>query len=151
MVFGGANAINLDTKGRLAMPRRYRDELQSQCEGKLIVTVDRARCLLIYPQPEWDRVANKLADLPSLEEQARNLQRMMLGYATDCTMDNHGRILLTPPLRDFAGLDKRVMLVGQGTKFELWDERTWNELCEQWVAVGEKGGPLSVELGSLTL
>lgn len=150
-MFRGANAINLDTKGRLAMPRRYRDELQSQCEGKLIVTVDRARCLLVYPLPEWEQLEHKLTALPNLEEQPRNLQRMMLGYATDCAMDGNGRILLTPPLREFAGLDKRVMLIGQGTKFELWDERTWNERCEQWLAVGEKGGPLSVELESLSL
>lgn len=150
-MFRGVNALNLDTKGRMAMPARYREQLLSQCQGQLIVTIDRDRCLLVYPQPEWEQLERKLVGLPNLEGQNRRLQRLMIGYATECGMDGNGRILLPPPLREFAGLEKRVMLIGQGIKFELWDERTWNDRCEEWLAVGEKEGPLSVELESLSL
>jgi len=150
-VFRGVNALNLDTKGRMAMPARYREQLLLQCQGQLIVTIDRDRCLLVYPQPEWELLERKLVDLPNLQGQNRRLQRLMIGYATECGMDGNGRILLPPPLREFAGLEKRVMLIGQGIKFELWDERTWNDRCEEWLAVGEKEGPLSVELESLSL
>lgn len=150
-MFRGVNALNLDTKGRMAMPARYREQLLLQCQGQLIVTIDRDRCLLVYPQPEWELLERKLVDLPNLQGQNRRLQRLMIGYATECGMDGNGRILLPPPLREFAGLEKRVMLIGQGIKFELWDERTWNDRCEEWLAVGEKEGPLSVELESLSL
>jgi len=150
-LFRGVNALNLDTKGRMAMPARYRESLQSQCDSQLIVTVDRDRCLLVYPQPEWEQLERKLASLPNLDVQTRRLQRLLIGYATECGMDGNGRILLPPPLREFAALEKRVMLIGQGNKFELWDERTWNERCEEWLAAGEKEGPLSVELESLSL
>lgn len=150
-MFRGVNALNLDTKGRMAMPARYREQLQAQCASQLIVTVDRDRCLLVYPQPEWEQIERKLAGLPNLDIQTRRLQRLLIGYATECGMDGNGRILLPPPLREFAALEKRVVLIGQGNKFELWDERTWNERCEEWLAVGEHEGPLSVELESLSL
>ena len=150
-MFRGVNALNLDTKGRMAMPARYREALQSQCDSQLIVTVDRDRCLLVYPQSEWEQIERKLASLPNLDVQTRRLQRLLIGYATECGMDGNGRILLPPPLREFAALEKRVVLIGQGNKFELWNERTWNERCEEWLAVGEDDGPLSVELESLSL
>lgn len=150
-MFRGVNALNLDTKGRMAMPARYRESLQSQCDGQLIVTVDRDRCLLVYPQPEWEQIERKLSSLPNLGGQTRRLQRLLIGYASECGMDGNGRILLPPPLREFAALEKRVMLIGQGNKFELWDEHTWNERCEEWLAVGEEDGQLSVELESLSL
>ncbi len=143
--------MNLDAKGRMAMPSRYRDQLQSQCEGQLIVTVDRDRCLLVYPQSEWEIIEQKLSDLPNMEPQARQLQRLLIGYATECGMDGNGRILLPPLLREFAALEKRVVLIGQGNKFELWDEGTWNARCDEWLAVGENKGPLSVELETLSL
>lgn len=150
-MFRGVNALNLDAKGRMAMPARYREQLQSQCDGQLIVTVDRDRCLLVYPQSEWEIIERKLSGLPNLDPQTRQLQRLLIGYATECGMDGNGRILLTPPLREFAELEKRVVLVGQGNKFELWNEGTWNVRCEEWLAVGEDKGPLSVELETLSL
>lgn len=150
-LFRGVNALNLDTKGRMAMPSRYRDRLHEQCDGQLIVTVDRDRCLLVYPQSEWEVIERKLATLPNLDVQTRRLQRLLIGYATECAMDGNGRILLPPPLREFAALDKRVVLIGQGNKFELWNEQTWNDCCEEWLAVDESVRPLSVELESLSL
>jgi len=150
-LFRGINAINLDAKGRLAVPSKYRDRLREHCEGQLIVTVDRDRCLLIYPLPEWEVIERKLASLPNLDAQTRRLQRLLIGYATECVMDGHSRILLPPPLREFAALEKRIVVIGQGEKFELWDEQQWNNRCTEWLAVDDAASTLSVELESLTL
>lgn len=151
-MFRGINALNLDVKGRIAMPTRYHDQLRLQCDGQLIVTVDRDRCLLIYPLDVWEVIEQKLSAVPNVgRPEVRNLQRLTIGHATECGMDKSGRILVPPPLREFAELEKRVKLIGQGNKFELWNETTWNDRCEQWLAVGQDGGPLSVELETLSL
>jgi MraZ protein len=150
-VFRGINALNLDVKGRVAMPTRHHDQIKQQCDGQLIVTVDRDRCLLVYPQNEWELIEQKLSALPNLAPQARSLQRLLIGHATECSMDKSGRVLITPPLREFAALDKRVVLIGQGNKFELWDEAVWNTRCESWLAAGQDEGPLSTELETLSL
>lgn len=133
----------------MAMPAKYRDRLQDLCGGQLVITVDRDdRCLLVYPLPEWEEIERKLAKLPSLNKQARRLQRLLIGHATECELDSAGRILLPPKLREYAGLDKQVMLLGQVNKFELWDEQVWNAIWSN-EEVGEEG--LSVELESLSL
>jgi MraZ protein len=137
-MFRGATKVTLDEKGRMVMPNRYRDALVEQCQGKLIVTVDIAKCLAIYPLPAWEQTENKLMSLPSLNETARMLQRLMVGYATDLELDGHGRILLPPELRGWAQLTRLGMLIGQGNRFELWDEAKWNEQSEAWL--GKEGG-----------
>src|SRR5690242_5309277 len=119
-MFRGVTQLSLDAKGRLAIPARYRSELMSTCSGHLIVTVDPSKCLLIYPQPAWEPIEQKLNNLSSFDSKTRNLQRLLVGNASDVEMDAAGRILLPPPLRLFAGLSKDVVLVGQGAKFELW-------------------------------
>ncbi len=151
-VFRGVNVLNLDAKGRLTMPARYREALQAQSGGRLVVTVDRDHCLLIYPLGEWEEIERKLVRLPSFNRQARSLQRLLIGHATECEMDGNGRILLTPPLRSFAGLDKRVVLIGQGNKLELWDEQAWNSQCDDWLEAGALDeAELPAELESLSL
>ncbi len=131
------------------MPAKYRDRLQDLCGGQLVITVDRDdRCLLVYPLPEWEEIERKLAKLPSLNKQARRLQRLLIGHATECELDSAGRILLPPKLREYAGLDKQVMLLGQVNKFELWDEQAWSAIWSGEEA-GEEG--LSMELESLSL
>ncbi|MEA3278836.1 MAG: division/cell wall cluster transcriptional repressor MraZ [Pseudomonadota bacterium] len=132
-MFRGVSILNLDVKGRLAIPARYRDRLQSCCASRLVVTVDSDRCLLIYPEPNWTEIERKLEGLPSFNPTARKLQRLYIGHAHDVDMDGQGRVLLPPELRRFASLDKRVALVGQGKKFELWDEESWNGRCEEWL------------------
>ncbi|MFQ5469771.1 MAG: division/cell wall cluster transcriptional repressor MraZ [Gammaproteobacteria bacterium] len=136
-MFRGVNALNLDAKGRMAIPTRYRERLNAYCEGHLIITVDRDRCLLLYPLPDWEVIERKLNSLPNLDKQTRRLQRLLVGHATECDMDGSSRILLPPPLREFAMLDKHVVLIGQGNKFELWDESTWNEKRDRWLASDE--------------
>ena len=148
-MFRGITQLSLDAKGRLAIPARYRGELMSFCTGRLIVTVDPSKCLLIYPQPAWEPIEQKLNNLSSFESKTRNLQRLLVGNACDVEMDAAGRILVSPPLRQFAGLSKDVVLVGQGTKFELWDETQWNLQIEN--ALAFKDGDMPPELDGFSL
>lgn len=149
-MFRGATKITLDAKGRLAIPTRYRERLAARCEGQLVATVDRDHCLLIYPLPDWEEIERKLVRLPSLHKLARQMQRIMVGYATEVDIDGHGRILLSRELREFAGLDRQAVLIGQGNKFELWDEERWNEKRDSWLS-SDGDGDLPPELESLSL
>ena len=151
-MFRGATKVTLDAKGRLAIPSRYRERITSRADGHLVATVDRDYCLLIYPFPDWEEIERKLVRLPALNPQARRLQRLMVGYATELDMDGHGRILLPRELREFAGLERAAMLIGQGNKFELWNDERWNARRDEWLASeqGEQTG-LPQELESLSL
>jgi len=134
------------------MPARYRERLLESCGGRLVVTVDRDHCLLVYPLPEWEIIEEKLIALPSLNKQARLLQRLIIGYATELEMDGQGRILLPTMLRDYAGLSKKAVLIGQGKKLEIWDEDIWNESQEEWLAaVQSDDGELPAALEDLSL
>jgi MraZ protein len=116
----------MDAKGRLAMPARQREPLLSQSAGQMVVTIDtQAACLVIYPLPEWERIEKDIQSLPNLKPAVKRFQRLVLGYATDLELDSNGRLLLPQSLRDHAQLDKRVVLVGQGNKMELWSEDLW--------------------------
>jgi MraZ protein len=150
-VFRGVNHLNLDAKGRLAVPSRYRERLAEACAGRLILTVDRDGCLLLYPQGEWERIEQNLMSRPNIDPNVRRLQRLLLGHATECEIDAQGRILLPTSLREFAALDKRAVLVGQGNKFEIWDEEAWVRQREAWVGDEGAGGDLSAALDSLSL
>ena len=148
-VFRGATKVNLDAKGRMAIPTRYRERLTSRCGGEIVVTVDKDHCLLIYPMPDWEELERKLVRLPSMNKVARNIVRIMVGYATEVDMDNNGRILVSRELRDFAGLDKSAMLIGQGNKFELWDEDSWIEKRDAWLA-DDSDGELPADLENIS-
>jgi len=142
-LFRGVNQLNLDAKGRLAIPTRYRERLRESCGSELVITVDPDRCLLIYPLPQWHEIERKLMKLPTFDKTSRQLQRLLVGHATEVDMDGQGRILLPPPLRLFAGLEKRVVMIGQGSKFELWDETHWTKQRDEWLD--------TVDLGQLEL
>ncbi|PXW85230.1 MraZ protein [Nitrosomonas sp. Nm84] len=148
-MFRGVTQLSLDAKGRLAMPARYRGGLMSFCEGRLIVTADPSKCLLIYPQPAWEPIEQKLNNLSSFDPRTRSLQRLLVGNASDVEMDAAGRILVSLPLRQFAGLSKEVVLVGQGAKFELWDEEQWNLQIENALAFKDGGMPPELDGFSL--
>lgn len=148
-MFRGIAQLSLDNKGRFAIPSRYRDSLVSFCAGRLIVTADPSKCLLIYPQPAWEPIEQKLINLSSFDHRTRSLQRLLVGNASDVEMDNAGRVLVSPPLRKFAGLTKNVVLVGQGAKFELWDEEQWDLQMEN--ALDFKDGDMSTELEGFSL
>lgn len=130
-MFRGISQLNLDVKGRLAVPARHRDALQERCAGHLVITADADRCLLIYPLPDWELIQQKLEGLSNLDPRVRELQRRLIGFAVDVDMDGAGRVLISPALREYAQLDKAVVLVGQGKKFELWNKETWEQMLLQ--------------------
>ncbi len=138
-VFRGATNISLDAKGRMAIPTRYRERLSARGDGQIVITVDKDHCLLIYPLPDWEALEEKLVKLPSMHKVARRIVRIMVGYATEVEMDANGRILVSKELRDFAGLEKQAVLIGQGNKFELWDEATWIEKRDAWLSEDDDG------------
>ena len=151
-MFRGANAISLDAKGRLTMPSRYRDEFMARCAGQLVVTIDVVDpCLSVYPLAEWELIEAKLRELPSLREENRRLQRLLIGNAVDLELDGAGRFLVPPRLRDYAHLDKRAVLVGQLNKFQLWDEETWDARSAEDLQAIKQPGALPEELRNLTL
>jgi MraZ protein len=149
MMFQGAAQLNLDSKSRLAIPSRYRDLLQEHCAGQLVLTADMDGCLLLYPQPEWRPLREKLMQLSAFNPRIRALQRFLVGHAEDVLMDAAGRVLVSSTLRNLAALDKRVMLVGQGNKFEIWDEARWQ--AQQEKMSGFTDGDLPPELEGFTL
>ncbi len=148
-MFQGAAQLNLDNKGRLAIPSRHRDMLLAHCAGQLVLTADADGCLLFYPQPEWQPIRDKLLKLSALNPRIRALQRRLIGYAEEVEMDAAGRVLISPALRSYATLDKRVMLIGQGNKFELWDEAKWT--AQQDAELSFVYGELPPELEGFTL
>ena len=152
-MFRGISAINLDNKGRMAIPARYRSFLEKEAKNQLIITIDTEQCcLLLYPLPEWEIIEKKLNALPSFDVAARRIQRLLLGHATEIEMDGSGRILLPPLLRDYAKLDKRLMLIGQGKKFEIWQEKEWQTKRDYWLSVQLKTNEqLPAELRLLSL
>ena len=133
IMFRGINAINIDGKGRLMVPTRYREAL-GQNRASLVVTIDTEEtCLLLSPADQWQVIEDNLQRLPSFNVAARRIQRLLIGHATDVEVDSNGRILLPPLLREYAQLEKRVVLIGQGNKFEIWNESLWQSKREQWL------------------
>ncbi|HSW69259.1 MAG TPA: division/cell wall cluster transcriptional repressor MraZ [Gammaproteobacteria bacterium] len=151
-MFRGVNGINIDVKGRIVVPTRYRERLQ-ESRSCIVLTIDtEEKCLLLYPLTAWEEIENKLAQLPSFNPAARRIQRLLIGHATEVELDSHGRILLPPLLREYAGLSKHAMLVGQGKKFELWDEAHWQERRGQWLSEeSSSDGNLPDEVKNLSL
>ncbi|MBI4357374.1 MAG: division/cell wall cluster transcriptional repressor MraZ [Gammaproteobacteria bacterium] len=152
-MFRGISVMYLDEKGRMAIPSRYRDLLRDQFNSQLVATIDTEEtCLLIYPLPEWNLIQQKIENLPTFNPIARRIQRLLIGYATDLEMDKSGRVLIPPLLREYGKLTKGCILVGQGKKFELWDEANWNARRDNWLTEGFKGEwALPPEMQSLSL
>ncbi len=139
-MFRGINNATLDNKGRMALPSRSREMVLLASHGKIVVTIDmRERCLLLYPLPEWEVVQRKLESLSNVNPQARLLQRLLIGHATDLELDSNGRILLPTLLRDYANLKKKLVLLGQGNKIEIWSDDIWRERMESWLDRDTKG------------
>lgn len=151
-MFRGINPINLDAKGRVALPAKYRDRVTDRCDGHMVLTVHPFdHCLLLYPLADWEVIESQVNALPnSTSRQARRLQHLMVGYATELDLDAANRLLLPAMHRDHAELDKRLILVGQGQKFEIWSETRWTSMTEAYLNESvDEGG--SVELINLSL
>ena len=117
----------MDAKGRMAIPARYRDGLISEHKGCLVATIDiENACLFIYPQSEWEEIEAKIGRMSTFKKEARLLQHLLIGHARELELDSNGRVLVPPELRAYAKLDKKVTLVGQSHRFELWSQANWN-------------------------
>jgi MraZ protein len=117
----------------------------------MVVTIDtEERCLLIYPRPEWEDIQRKVEALPSFNTATRRVQRLLIGHATDIPMDGSARILLTPPLRAYALLEKKAVLLGQGNKLELWSEEIWVNRRDTWLE-DQSGLEIPDDLQTLSL
>jgi MraZ protein len=138
-VFRGVQYINMDAKGRMAMPARHRDALISDHSAQLVATIDtQSRCLLIYPLCTWEKFEQKL-QIVSVNKAARRITRLILGHASELDLDANGRVRLPAILQEYAGLEKKLVLVGQGEKFELWSESAWQQECEEAIADANSG------------
>jgi MraZ protein len=120
-VFLGRYAHNLDTKGRLAIPARFREAL---AEG-VILTRGIDRCLALYPMDAWRPLAEKVAALPITDADARNFRRLVFAEAADLSLDGQGRILIPPDLRRYAGLEREALVVGVDASIEIWSPLGW--------------------------
>ena len=154
-MFRGISSINLDAKGRIAIPTRYREELQDCCERQMVVTiavndkcVGESGCLWLYPLPEWEKLEQTISKLPTLNKMAGQLRRFLIGHASECEMDTQGRLLLPEKLREFARMDKHIYLVGQLNKFEIWSDTAWQEKEQEWLDGSDTEG--LEELGNLS-
>jgi MraZ protein len=147
--FRGVSELALDAKGRLAIPARHRDALVADGEQRVVVTADPSRCLLVYPLAAWAPIQARLMALSSFDDRIRGLQRLIVGHADDVEIDGAGRILVPQALRRYASLDRRVVLVGQGRKFELWDDAAWAARMAQAVAFDPNALPPALDGFSL--
>jgi MraZ protein len=148
-VFQGASQVNLDAKGRLAVPTRIRDPLTQGGTVKLVLTAHPDGCLLLYPSPAWEPIRAQVMGFPSLERHFSVWKRLLVGFAQELELDGAGRLLVPPELRDFAHIDRAVMLVGQGSHYEIWDLESWKKQLETVNAGGNPTLPPGMENFSL--
>ncbi|MEY3170927.1 MAG: hypothetical protein RJA27_7 [Pseudomonadota bacterium] len=148
-MFRGANLLNIDAKGRMAMPTKHRETLLVQSSGDLVITAHPHGCLLIYPQIAWEPIQSKIMALSSFDKKSSALQRLLVGYAEDISLDTAGRLLLSQVLRGFASIDKQAMLVGQGSHFELWDKEAWDQQMQN--ATQQDASSMPIELEGFSL
>lgn len=151
-MFRGISTINLDAKGRMAMPARYREHFTHRSSGRLVVTIDtNHRCLLLYPLEEWEQIERQIESLSSFEANSQRVKHLLIGHANDLELDGSGRVLLPQELRLYADLEKHVCLIGQGKKLEIWSQNNWVEQREKWITESSAEAELSDKLKSLAL
>ena len=148
-MFQGASQVNLDAKGRMAVPTRIRDPLTQGGTVKLVLTAHPDGCLLLYPHPAWEPIRAQVMAFPSLDRQFSVWKRLLVGFAEDVELDSAGRLLISPELREFAHITRAVMLVGQGSHYEIWDLESWNKQLESLKAGGTTSLPPGMENFSL--
>jgi MraZ protein len=148
IVFQGASELSLDVKGRMAVPVKHREPLSAPGEGNLILTAHPEGCLLLYPLPHWEPIRDRVMTFPSLDRTASVWKRLLIGFAEDHVLDTNGRVLVSPELRKYAGIEKLVMFVGQGTHFEIWNSGAWEAQLKS-LQTGTAGLPPGTENFSL--
>ena len=130
-MFYGSHAINMDAKGRIAIPTRVREQLQEHCRGRIVLTAHTEnRCLHIFPEPYWQQILPEIETLPTFNKISRRAKLLLLGHACQLECDANGRVLLPPTLREYGNFEKKLMLVGQGKGLELWSDDEFNRYIE---------------------
>jgi MraZ protein len=125
-VFQGITSVTVDGKGRLAIPTRFRDGIADRGGNTVIVTAHQYDgCLVLYPLPDWEDIARRVAALPDASPDVRNIKRRFVGQASELDIDSAGRVLLPQMLRAFARIEKGAVMLGQGHRLELWSEEQW--------------------------
>jgi MraZ protein len=124
-MFRGRHEHTIDAKGRTSVPARYRDALDAAGEKRIVLTSALDRCLQAYSPPEWSAFEERLAKLPQFDRVVQKLKRICVSGAVECDIDDVGRILVPPSLREHAGLRKEVLWAGSGRYAELWDKEEW--------------------------
>lgn len=136
-MFRGMHVVNIDPKGRFSMPTKYRNKILEGSSGNMVMTIDTDEsCLLLYTLTAWESVEKKLQELPSFNPASRKIQRLLIGHAFDLEMDAQGRLLMPNLLRDLVSLDKQLVLIGQGHKFEIWNQENWDKERNAWMQSG---------------
>lgn len=130
-MFQGSTALTLDAKGRLAIPTKYRELINGQSSGKLVLTGHPDGCLLLYQAATFKEVRSRLMDTSDTNPRVAAWKRVIVGMAQETEPDAQGRMLITPELRRYAGMEKQLMMVGQGNRFEVWSDAAWNQQLEQ--------------------
>lgn len=142
-MFIGEYHHNVDEKGRLAVPVKFRAELAHGA----VITRGLDSSLFLFPKKEWDKLADKLAGLPLGQSNSRAFARLMLAGAMDVELDKQGRVILPEYLRQYAGLEKEVVVAGLLNRLELWDADKWEEYKKTTEADAEKIAEQMGELG----
>ena len=152
-MFRGFHTLSIDDKGRMAIPSRYRQRLATEADGCLVQTLNPLdRSLWLYPLNNWEQIETKLAALSEFDIRSRRTKQMMRGYAFDCQLDSQGRVLIPSELRDYARLQKQIVILGQGNKFEVWDQSIWEQERDLWLSkVDDRDGEFSDALKPLSL
>ena len=125
-MFLGKYSHNIDAKGRIIIPAKFREQLGEQ----FVITNGFEGCLFAYPMNEWEELATSLSKLPSNQKSARYLQRTFLSGAAEAEPDKQGKVLITPPHREYAGLSKEVVIIGVSKRVEIWDAQRWLEYSQ---------------------
>ena len=143
-MFRGSFEHSVDAKGRVSVPSRFRDILAERYEGRLVLTMDFDKCIMVYPLEEWERVEEKIKSLPQSQKEVKDFTRFVFSNATECELDKQGRILIPPSLREGARISKAVMVLGMLNKMEIWDKVAWDARKSQ---TGDKIGEVLSALG----
>ncbi len=146
-MFLGRFQHTIDSKGRISIPRKLREVLADRYEEKLIVTTDFDPCLVAYPVEEWRLIEEKAKGLPAMQKEVKDWLRFFYSGAVECEPDRQGRILLSPPLREYARLNKDIVMLGMFNKIEIWDAKRWKEKEAQMPKNFEKIGEALSGLG----
>jgi MraZ protein len=145
LMFRGSFEHSVDSKGRVSVPSKFREILAERYDGRLVLAMDLDRCLTVYPLEEWERLEEKIKDLPSMQKEVKDFMRFFFSSATECELDKQGRILIPPALRERSGINKSVVLVGIINKIEIWDSGVWK------ARKSENGDKIGEALASLGL